>query len=372
MNERPYQICTRCIMDTSDPYIIFDEKGYCNHCTTALATMQSRWFPDEEGAKYLNNIVERIKTEGRKNEFDCIIGLSGGIDSSYLAYLTVKMGLRPLVIHVDCGWNSEVAVKNIENLVKLLNIELHTYVVNWEEMKDIQIAYLKSNVANQDVPQDHAIFAALYNYAAKNNVKYVLNGSNFATESILPKAWGYNSMDYRNLKSIHNAHGKYPLATFPHLTFFDRYIYYTLIKKMKVIKPLNFINYNKDDAIKILSDELRWSYYGNKHYESRFTKFFQAYYLPKKFGFDKRKAHFSSLIVSGHINRSKAVEMMKTEPYSSLELNEEIEYVAKKLDMTAQELLDLMSQPNRTYHDYSSNEWFFKLSLKLRRKIRIS
>lgn len=369
MNARTYQICNRCIMDTSDPYITFDEEGYCNHCTIALKIMENQWFPNEEGTRYFNCIVEKIKKEGRNNDYDCIIGLSGGIDSSYLVYLAVKMGLRPLVVHVDCGWNSEFAVKNIENIVKLLNIELHTHVVDWEEMKDLQIAYLKSNIANQDVPQDHAIFAALYNYAAKNNVKFVFNGSNFATESILPTSWGYNSLDYKNLKSIHKVHGKIKLKTFPIVTFFDRYIYYVYFKKMTVIKPLNYLKYNKDDAMKILEEELSWRYYGGKHHESRFTKFFQAYYLPKKFGYDKRRAHLSSLIISGQIDRTTAFEMMKKELYPINELNEDIEYVAKKLDMTTQELFYIINQPNKSYKDYSSNDWVFKLGLYLRKMI---
>jgi N-acetyl sugar amidotransferase len=357
-------------MDTSDPFITFDETGCCNQCTEALAAMKNQWFPNEEGTKYLNNIVEKIKREGKKNDYDCIIGLSGGIDSSYLVYLAVKMGLRPLVVHVDCGWNSELAVKNIENIVKLLNLELHTHVVNWEEMKDLQIAYLKSNIANQDVPQDHAIFAALYNYAAKNNVKYVFTGSNFATESILPTAWGYNALDYKNLKSIHDIYGRIKLKTFPHVTFFDRYIYYVFIKKMTVIKPLNYLKYDKEGAMKILTDELGWRYYGGKHHESRFTKFFQAYYLPTKFGYDKRRAHLSSLIVSGQIDRNRAIEIMKSEVFQSNELNDDIEYVAKKLDMTTQELFDIIQQPNKSYKDFPSNEWFFKFGLNLREKIR--
>jgi N-acetyl sugar amidotransferase len=362
-----YQICNRCIMDTSDPFIAFDKKGYCNHCTKALETMKTTWLPNEVGAKYLSKIIERIKERGKGKDYDCIVGLSGGIDSSYLAYLAVKMGLRPLIVHTDCGWNSEVAVKNIENLVRLLNLELHTYVVDWEEMKDLQLAYLKASVANQDVPQDHAIFAALYKYAVKNNVEYVFTGSNFATESILPAAWGYNSLDYRNMKSIHKRYGTIKLKTFPHVTFFDRYIYYVYIKRMKVIKPLNYVKYNKDEAIKTLSEELGWSYYGGKHHESRFTKFFQTYYLPTKFGYDKRRAHLSSLIISGHIDRARAIEIMSTNPYSVDEFNESIEYVAKKLDLTLQELINLINLPKRSYKDFPSNEWFFKLGLSLRK-----
>ena len=208
MEHKKYQICNRCIMDTSDPDIFFDEKGNCNHCNNALAKMETTWLPNEKGEKKLLNIIQKIKEEEKNKEFDCIVGLSGGVDSSYLVYLAVKHGLRPLILHVDCGWNSELAVKNIENIVKKLNLELHTHVVDWQDMKDLQLAYFKANIANQDIPQDHAIFAALYSFAVRNKIKYVFNGSNFATECILPKAWGYNNMDIKNLKDIHKKFGK--------------------------------------------------------------------------------------------------------------------------------------------------------------------
>lgn len=366
MKEREYQICTRCIMDTSDPEIKFDENGYCNHCTSALELSKTVWFPNAEGERKLDEIVLKIKKEGKNKEYDCIIGLSGGVDSSYLAYLAVKNGLRPLVVHIDCGWNSEMAVKNIENIVTLLNLELHTLVVDWEEMKNLQLAFFKANVANQDVPQDHAIFAGLYSFAVKNKVKYVFTGSNFATESILPSAWGYNALDYRHIKDINRKFGKRRLKQFPRVTFFKRYIYFPIIKRMKIVKPLNLVRYNKDHAISILSEELGWRYYGSKHHESRFTKFFQAYYLPVKFGYDKRRAHLSSLIVSGFISKEEALKEIQNPLYNSTEIDSDKEYIAKKLGISVNELEDLIKHPNKSYLDYKSNEKLFRWGFLIR------
>lgn len=359
-----YQICNRCIMDTSDAEIKFDYQGNCIHCNSALERARTTWFPDKNGEKILDEIVEKIKYEERKKEFDCIIGLSGGVDSSYLAYLAVNKGLRPLVVHVDCGWNSEQAVKNIENVVKKLNIELHTFVVNWEDMKDLQRAFFKASLPDQDIPQDHAIFAALYNFADKNRIKYVLNGLNFATESIMPENWGYQAMDYRHLKTIHKKFGEKKIQDYPHVNFFQRYIYYTLIKKMRIINPLNYIDYRKDEVIETMKRELEWQYYGGKHYESRFTKFFQSYYLPVKFNFDKRRAHLSSLIISGQISRADALEKMKENVYAPDEIGNDMEFVAKKLDWSLEEFKAIIDLPPNRHQDFKTNENLFSFGIK--------
>jgi N-acetyl sugar amidotransferase len=356
-------------MDTTDPDITFDDQGNCNHCTSALERLRYTWFPDDNGEKQLDRIFERIKHEERNKDFDCIIGLSGGVDSSYLAYITVKKGLRPLVVHVDCGWNSELAVKNIENIVKKLNIELHTLVVNWEEMKDLQRSFFKASLPDQDIPQDHAIFAALYNFADINKIKYVLNGVNFSTESILPDSWGYQAMDYRHIKAIHKKFGERKLKEYPHVNFFDRYIYYTIIKRMKIINPLNYINYRKDDAVETLTKELGWQYYGEKHYESRFTKFFQSYYLPLKFNFDKRRAHLSSLIISGQISRDEALNRMKEDIYSKSEINFDLEFVAKKLDWSAQEFKQIISLPPNRHGNFATNKSLFDFGIKTKKHL---
>jgi len=357
-------------MDTSDPEIWFDEQGYCSNCNTALDLAGKIWFPDEKGEKILDSIFNKIKYEERKKEFDCIIGLSGGVDSSYLAYLAVKKGLRPLVVHVDCGWNSEQAVRNVENVVKKLNIELHTFVVNWEEMKDLQRSFFKASLPEQDIPQDHAIFAALYDFADKNHIKYVLNGYNFATESILPESWGYQAMDYRHLKSIHKKFGERELKDYPHVNFFQRYIYFTLIRRMDIIYPLNYINYRKSEAIEILNKELGWQYYGGKHYESRFTKFFQSYYLPVKFNFDKRRAHLSSLIISGQISREEALNLMMEDPYTENEISFDLEYVAKKLDWSVQEFKAIINLPPNRHKNFPTNDYLFSIGRKTKKYIK--
>jgi N-acetyl sugar amidotransferase len=357
-------------MDTSDQEIKFDDRGYCNHCNSAHELARKIWFPDNKGELMLDDIFERIKYEGRHKEFDCIIGLSGGVDSSYLAYITVKKGLRPLVVHVDCGWNSEQAVKNIESLIKTLNIELHTFVVNWEEMKDLQRSFFKASLPDLDIPQDHAIFAALYDFADKNHIRYVLNGYNFATESILPDSWGFQAMDYRHLKSIHNIFGEKELKEYPFVTFFQRYIYFTLIGRMKIINPLNYIDYRKDDAIEILKRETGWQYYGGKHYESRFTKFFQSYYLPRKFNFDKRRAHLSSLIISNQISRNDALTKMNEDIYSENEILNDMEFVAKKLDWPVKEFKEIISLPPNKHQNFATNEYLFNVGLKSRKFIK--
>ena len=354
-------------MDTTDPQIGFDDNGYCTNCNSALDISKKIWFPDEKGEKLLDKIFDRIKHEERKKEFDCIIGLSGGVDSSYLAYLAVNKGLRPLIVHVDCGWNSELAVRNIENVIKKLNIELHTFVVNWEEMKDLQRSFFKASLPDQDIPQDHAIFAALYDFAHKNNIRYVLNGYNFATESILPDSWGHQAMDYTHLKAIHKKFGDRELKEYPHVNFFQRYIYFTLIKKMTIINPLNYIDYRKEDVIEIMKRELGWQYYGGKHYESRFTKFFQSYYLPLKFNFDKRRAHLSSLIISGQITRDNALHILKEDLYSENDINFDLEFVAKKLDWTVQQFNDIINLPPNSHNDFPTNDYLFDFGRKLKR-----
>jgi N-acetyl sugar amidotransferase len=367
MTDRPYQICNRCIMDTSDPFIKFDEHGNCNHCNSALERAGQMWFPDVYGEKKLSEIIEKIKDEEKKKEFDCIIGLSGGVDSSYLAYIASKIGLRALVVHVDCGWNSELAVKNIENIVKILNIELHTFVVNWEEMKDLQRAFFKASLPDQDIPQDHAIFSALYKFAVENDIKYALNGVNFASESIMPDSWGYQAMDYRHLKSVHKHFGEKKLKEYPHVTFFQRYVCFNLIKGMKIINPLNYINYQKEEVIKILEKELGWQNYGEKHYESRFTKFFQSYYLPVKFNFDKRRGHLSSLIISGQMTREFALNKMEEKSYSEDEINSDLEYVAKKLGWSAEEFRRIINLPPNDHKNFASNKYLFELGMKIKK-----
>jgi len=342
-----YQICKRCIMDTSDPNIVFDKDGVCSHCHYFDKERVPNWFPNEKGKIILDKKIQNIKLDRKNYQYDCMIGLSGGVDSSYLAYiLKKKYNLRMLAVHVDAGWNSELAVSNIENIVKKLDIDLYTHVVDWQEMRSLQVAFLKSGVVNQDTPQDHAFFAGLYMAAEKFNIKDFLVGQNIQTESILPTSWqGLTAMDSIQLKYISKKFGSKKLDKFPIVSFLKQHIYYPHIYKFKKLIPLNFIPYNKDEAKDIIIKELNWRDYGVKHGESKWTKFFQSYFLPKKCGFDKRRAHLSSLILAGEINREKALNEIKKDVYSSKrEIEEDKEYVAKKLAITLDEINNYLNQ----------------------------
>lgn len=356
-------------MDSTDPEITFDVNGICNHCLSFEANVRPYWYPGTQKAAHeLDNIIRGIKREQKDQEYDAIIGLSGGVDSSYLAYWAVKhVGLRLLAVHVDAGWNSELAVQNIEKIVKNLGIELYTHVVDWEAMRDVQLAFFKAGVANQDTPQDHAFFSALYNFAVKNKIRYVLNGSNIATESILPRAWGHDAMDADQIKDICRKFGAKSFKKFPLVSFFKYYIYFPYIKGMKVVRPLNYINYEKNKAIAILEKELGWKYYGGKHYESRFTKFFQGYWLPQKYGYDKRKAHLSSMILSGEITREEVLRELENSAYDRSALKGDLEFVAKKLEIGVDKFVELMQQPNTSYKQFKNNAAKKKICLLVSR-----
>lgn len=351
-----YQICSNCIMDTSDPNITFDDKGWCDYCRNFERNIKPHWHPDEIGAKILARQTQRIKREGKGRDHDCLIGISGGIDSSYVTYLAKeKLGLRPLIYHVDAGWNSQEAVNNIERLIDGLGLDLRTEVVDWLEMKDLQLAFLKAQVPHQDTPQDHAFFAALYNFAAKTGFKYVITGANYSTECVRePLAWHYHASDLRQLKDIHRRFGQRPLKTYPTADIFKYKIYYRYLKGVRVIKPLNDVPYIKENAMKELIARFGWQKYPHKHYESRFTRFFEGYWLLRKFGFDKRRAHFSSVILTGQMTREEALARIALPPYDAKTMAEDFEYVAKKLDLSVADLRRLMDGQNKTYRDYKS------------------
>lgn len=353
MTERPYQICTICVMDISDPEILFDEDGRCNHCRDFEQLLGKVWFPNEDGARQLDALIKRIKIEGRGKEYDCLLGLSGGIDSSYLALKAREWGLRPLVVHVDAGWNSELAVQNIERIVKHCEYELHTHVVNWESMRELQLAYLRAAVANQDVPQDHAFFAGLYHFATENKVRYVLNGGNAATEGIFPRSWHGAAMDARNLNAIHKAYGSAPLLDYPRISFGQYYFWYPIVKRMTPLRPLNLMPYSKEQAVAEL-EGIGWRAYPRKHGESLFTKFFQNYYLPTKFGYDKRRPHLSSLIASGAMTRQHALELLGEVLYTADELRRDRQYICRKLRIDDEEFEDLLNRPTHHYTDFDN------------------
>lgn len=354
-------------MDTSDPNIEFDDAGVCNHCHNFDQNLRPHWHPDQVGVRMLDEIVTQIKREGEGKPYDCAIGLSGGVDSSYLAYVARKqLGLRLLAVHVDGGWNSEVATRNIENIVRKLDIDLHTYVVDWEEMQDLQRAFLRAGLANQDVPQDHAFFAALYSNAQAYGLRYVLSGGNIATESVMPAEWAYNAMDLRHLEAVHQRFGDGALRTFPRVGFFRHYFWNRYVKRMRVIRPLNYLPYVKDDAIATLERELGFQYYGGKHFESRFTKWQQLFYRPRKFGYDERRAYLSSLILSGQTTREQALATLAGDKENERQAEQDTDYILKKLAISVDEFQQIMGQPPRTFRDYPSNYALFNMKTAAR------
>lgn len=357
-------------MDTSDPEISFDSNGLCSHCQRYDRMVRDIVIRADRGERQseLEAIVAQIKERGRNSDYDCIMGLSGGVDSSYVAYTAKRLGLRPLAVHFDSGWNSELAVNNIENIVKKLGIDLHTHVVDWEEMRDLQLAFFKASVANCDIPTDHAFPAILYREAARHGIKYILSGSNYATEFILPSAWGYQSSDLRHLKDIHRRFGRHKLREYPTIGFFAQYIWYPYVRGIKTVKPLNYLPYNKFEAKKVIMEELGWRDYGGKHYESVFTRFFQGYYLPVKFGYDKRRAHLSSLINAGQLTREKAMEELSKPTYDPKLQEEDKAFVAKKLGVSVAELDEIFRLPNKDYSEYASYAQLFEVGLKIKRK----
>ncbi len=352
--DRTYQVCSKCILDThDDPDIEFDANGVCNHCRLYEDILHHRIFHGEEGKEKLKQLVEKIKKDGAGKEYDTIVGISGGVDSSYVAYLSKQLGLRPLLVHCDNGWNSELAVNNIENIVQKLNFDLYTYVINWEEFRDIQLSFLQASVVDIELITDHAIAATLYRLASKYKVRNILQGVNITTEGLLPSSWVHNKLDYINIKDIHKRFGKVKLKTYPHLTLWDTF-YYSKIWKVDFIPVLNYIDYNKTEAKQTITKELGWRDYGGKHYESVFTRFYQAYILPKKFGIDKRKSHLSTLICSGQITRQEALEEMKKPIYDAVKLEEDKEYVIKKFGLTTESFDKLMEAPGVPHTDYHS------------------
>jgi N-acetyl sugar amidotransferase len=347
------KICKRCVMDTSDPDITFDSKEYCNHCTNALNLLNSYPFnlSVKKKEKELKGLYKKIKQQGKGKEYDCVMGISGGVDSTYAIYLAKKAGLRPLAVHLDNGWNSELSVKNIENCLKKLGIELYTYVLDWEEFKDIQLSFLKAGVPDLEIPTDHAIIALLFDVARKNNIKYVLTGENTATESIMPRKWSQGHSDWKYIRAVHKKFGTKPLITYPMNSFFKIFINH-FVYNIKWKRILNYIDYDKENALKILEKELGYKRYIYKHGESVYTHFKQSYILPERFGFDKRKAHFSSLIIAKQMTRKKAIEELKKPLFDENAKNDELKFVCDKFGLSIEEFDKLMKLPLKFYHDY--------------------
>jgi N-acetyl sugar amidotransferase len=357
-------------MDTSDPNIKFNGNGESDYYLNFINYIEPTWKNDLGSNIKLQELSSKIRKSGFGKPFDCIIGLSGGLDSSYTAFVAKEvMGLRPLLFHVDAGWNTERAVGNIEKICNGLNLDLYTEVINWEEMKDLQVAFLRSQIADQDLPQDYAFFSALYRFAKKNKIKYVLTGSNFSTECCRePLEWGgYPGVDTLLVRDIHTRFGKKELKNFPLVDVFSYRIYYKYILGMQVVKPLNLIKYEKQSAENLLSSKYGWEPFLHKHHESRFTRFYEDYWLPKKFGFDKRRAHFSSLILTGQMSRQEALERISKSEMTEEFLIKEFDYVADKLDLTSSELQKIFEGENKTFLDYKNRYKFIRMGAYLSR-----
>jgi len=341
-------------MDTSDPDIKFDAEGVCNHCHRYTELLTTRTFKDEEAREKLAQLVASIKKTGEGREYDCIIGVSGGVDSTYVAYLVKQLGLHPLAIHFDNGWNSELAVSNIEKVLNRLEIDLYTYVIDWDMFRELQIAFLKASTPDGEIPTDHAINALLFQEAAKRNIKYIINGMNFTTESLAVPAWAYGHSDWKYIKSVNRRFGKGRLKGYPHFSLYKLF-YFAAIKKIKVVSILNYINYKKDEVMKVLQEQLNWIYYGGKHYESVYTRFYQSYILPEKFNIDKRRGHYSDLIHANQMTRQEALEKMKEPPAEPGMVIQDKEFAIKKLNMDEQEFENIMKLPRKTFKDYPNN-----------------
>lgn len=369
---KSYRICTRTIMDTSDPTIRFDERGESDYCANFDTQIKPNWHTDARGEAELMRMAEKIKAQGKGKDFDCIIGLSGGLDSSYTAYIAKeKMGLRPLLFHVDAGWNTDQAVGNVEKLVDGLGLELYTEVINWEEMKDLQVAFLKSQISDQDLPQDIAFFSGLYKFANKHKIKYVVTGGNYSTECCRePEEWGgYPGIDKRLILDIHKKFGKRPLKTFPIVDILTYKLYYRYVLGMQVFKPLNLVPFIKEDAERELEARFGWKKFQHKHHESRFTRFYEDYWMPRKFGYEKRRAHFSSLILTGQMTREAALDRISRPELDEHFLRQEFRYVAHKLDLTEDELQAIFDGPNKTYRDYANKKAIIGLGATVMQKL---
>lgn len=364
---RPYRLCARCIMDTSDPEIEFDASGVCGHCRAYDATVAREVVRGEAGMSRLTRRAEEIREAGRGRRYDCVIGLSGGVDSSFVAYLARKrMGLRPLAIHMDNGWNSEVAVRNIENVVRVLDIDLHTEVLDWEEFRRLQLAFLRAGTPDLEIPTDHAIVATLYRQAEKWGVKWIVEGVDLVTELMIPATWSHGHGDWRYIRHVNDRFGGAPLATYPHYTPFQRHVRFGIVRGIRHFAPLHFADYDRAEAMRILREELGWQEYGGKHHESIYTRFYQGYMLPRRFGFDKRRPHLSCLINAGQTTRARALEELERPAIAPAQLAEDRAFVIKKLGIDESELERLLSAERRTFWDYPSYESDPKVQFVLR------
>ncbi|MDF2384382.1 N-acetyl sugar amidotransferase [Nostoc ellipsosporum NOK] len=364
---REYQVCSNCVMDTTDTQIEFDAHGVCDHCRGFKEHVLPKWHPDDTGREMLRRTVEQIREHGKGREFDCIIGMSGGLDSSYMLHLVVtEFGLRPLVFHVDGGWNTDIAVNNIQVLVEKLGLDLYTEVINWQEMRDFQLAFFKSGVPHIDIPQDHAFVATLYKFANKHGIKYILNGGNISTECVRnPLEWLYHGTDMAQINDIRRRFSTVEMPTYPFSNIFFHKFYLRYIRGLRVVKPLDWLPYTKAHAQQTLADSYGWKAYPQKHFESRFTRFFEGYWLPERFGYDTRKVQYSSLILTGQMTREDAIEKLKIPAYDPETIQHEFDFIARKLEVSSEELRGYFTMEKKTFRDYKNQEWIFQTGSRL-------
>jgi N-acetyl sugar amidotransferase len=363
-----YRMCTRCVMDTTDPEIVFDDNGICNHCIRAIGLLETRLPIYKTGEYRLDRIVDRLRAEGRGRQYDCLVGVSGGMDSTYVAYCARKVGLRALAVHFDNGWNSELAVRNIENTLTRMGIELYTHVVDWEEFRDLQWSFLQASVPDAEVPTDHGIWALLYQTAAKWNIGTIITGTNLNTESILPRSWTYGITDWTYISGIHRRFGSKTLGTFPHCSWWQ-FAYYVAARRIRTLSLLNSVEYDKQKANAELEREIGYRHYGGKHHESIYTRFFQSYILPVKFGIDKRKAHLSSLILSGQATRAQALVALDEPIADPKMVDSDRTYVIKKLGIGEADFDRMMALPPRSFRDYRNGSASYE---RLRSLVKLS
>jgi N-acetyl sugar amidotransferase len=359
-----HKTCVRCIMDTTDPDIVFDAAGVCSHCHRYAVVARQRLIPRAERQQRRDALVAEIRQAGRGKPYDCVIGVSGGVDSTYVAWLVKDLGLRPLAVHLDNGWNSELAVANIEKTLKTLGIDLYTHVIDWNEFRDLQVSFLKAATPDGEVATDHAIFALLYRIAATHGIRHVITGTNVATEAVLPQKWGYGYFDWRYVQDVRRRFGTSRLSSYPHFSL-AKLAYYVFIRRIRMVSILNYIDYDKASAMQLLQDKLGWVYYGGKHYESIYTRFYQAYLLPRKFDIDKRKAHLSTLICSGQMTREQALASMKEPVYPEHLLEEDRAYAVKKLALSEEQFDAIMKSPNKTFLDYRTSHGIFESAKRM-------
>jgi N-acetyl sugar amidotransferase len=351
-NQTP-QRCNRCLMDTSDREIQFFDDGSCNHCNGFLAARE-RYLDEDYVAQERERIVSQVKKAGVNSQYDCLVGVSGGVDSTYVCYIAKRLGLRPLAVHVDNGWNSELAVKNIESALNVLGVDLVTEVLDWEEFRLLQLSMLRASTPDIELPTDHAIRAVLMRTASKMNIRYILNGRNYSTEGILPWSWAYSAIDYRYISGMYRRFMGGRLKNYPHLAL-PHFFYYVAVRKIRNFNILNYVEYNKDLAMDILKNELGWRDYGGKHHESIYTRFLQGYILPRKFGIDKRIAHMSVLVLTGQIGREEALQELERPICDHDLLEKDLSFFLKKLGLSEEEFRAIMSESPKSYQDYPNH-----------------